>query len=204
MRQPILKIGFTRLSDAEVEDRADTILDMMTGNPLYATPNPTLADVTIARDAFSQVKTQRGRIPNYSSLKKQRRMELNAMLKALGEYVRDEYPGNVVNWQTSGYEVQTFEGDVHPPLKPVIKTVRDGQFPTQIEVGYGESQYALWYEGQLLDDGVVVPMPEPITTKKLKMIFTGLEKGKEYSFRVRAHGTKGVSAWSQPVYRVSQ
>lgn len=204
MKQPILKIGFTKFSDAEIDDKADTIIERMTNNPLYPNPNPSMADVIMARDAFRQVKTQKGIMPNYSAVKKVRRIELDNKLKELGAYVRDLYPGNVINWLTTGYDVQTFEGSTHIPPMPENVRIKDGLYPGTMQLRYKESKDAKWYEGQLLINGEVVPMPAPITSSKLYLNFTGLTKGTEYGFSVRAHGSKGVSPWSAPIYRVAQ
>lgn len=187
MKKPILKIGFTNYSDAELEDKADTILDMITGNGFYPTPTPPLSDLTVARDNFSYIKTQRGRISNYRAIKRVRRNELIGVLRSIGLYVRSETPDDLVRWLTTGYDVQTFEGDVQIPEVPVITQVKDGIYPGTMEITYAASKYALWYEGQLMINGNAILLSEPITTSKLKMIFNGLEKGTEYGFRVRAH-----------------
>jgi hypothetical protein len=52
---PLLRItnGFDRLSDAQLEVKANTIVSSITGNSNFPTPTPTLADVQIAITAYT-------------------------------------------------------------------------------------------------------------------------------------------------------
>lgn len=197
-RQPILLLGFTRYTDQGLLVKTNFIISNMTGNPLYPDADTRLTDVETTVGGLVSILGKKGQVLNYAALKKEKRNVLIAALKVLGAYVRDKYPGNVANWQTSGYDVQTFDSTTQVPAAPTNLKGKDGTLKGEVLLSFDKMKYAVYYEGRHWQVGDNPPADMTTTgTSCKKMLFQALKSLTEYNFQVRSRGTKGVSEWSQ-------
>ena len=198
-RAPILLIGFTKYNNQGIIVKTNFIVDSMTGNTLYADAGTKLTDVSTGLTAYLNALGDKGKTLNYAVVKDEKRTDLNGFLKVLGVYVRDKYPGNVGNWLTSGFDVQTFDGSTQVPAIPVNLKPKDDSLSGNALVTYDKADFAAYYEGRHWKQGETVPAGMTATSRTKKMLFNGMIPGSTYLFQVRARGTKGVSEWSQTV-----
>jgi hypothetical protein len=205
-RPPILLIGFTKYTDKGLAVKTNFIMDSMALNPLYSDPDGVakLTDVSNAFKVFIDALAQKGKAINYKAIKNDARKELIKALQALGIYVRLKYPGNVVNWLTSGFDVQTFDGSSQVPEVPTDLKAKDGVISTEATISYKKIKYASYYEGRHYKVGETPPSDMTATSKKTKMTFEALLPGAQYAFQIRSRGTKGLSNWSNPVLFIAR
>ena len=198
-RPPLLLIGFTGYTDQGLALKTNFIVSSMGGNLLYPDAGTKLTDVDTALEVFVIALGQKGKALNYASVKAAARKELITLLKTLGEYVRDKYPGNVTNWLTSGYNVQTFDGNTQVPDTPLIKKAVDGPLTGETAVVTNRPKYTYVFEGRHWEEGQTAPTSVTAVSKTKRVVFEALMPGRTYLFQVRSRGTKGISNWSNPV-----
>ncbi|MEO6556249.1 MAG: hypothetical protein ABIN92_01950 [Ferruginibacter sp.] len=198
-KTPLLIIGFTRYNGKGILVKTNLIIDCMTGNVLYGDAGTKLTDVEDALAAYLLVCGKKGRILNYKVLKAAARKALNAALQVLGIYISEKYPLNVANWNTTGYDVQTFDGVTHTPEIPKNLETKDGKYTGTTIVEFDKSQFAEYYEGRNWKEGDPIPKGMTATSKTQKMLFNEMTAGDTWNFQIRARGTKGASEWGQKV-----
>jgi hypothetical protein len=198
-RPPILLLGFTGYTDKGLAVKTNFIIDSMTGNLLYQDAGTKLTNVETAIELFAIAMAKKGKVLNYASVKAGARKELVTVLKTLGEYVRDKYPGNVGNWLTSGYNVQTFDGTTQVPDIPLIKKAVDGPLTGETVIITDRPKYTYVFEGRHWEEGQTAPASVTAVSKTKRVLFEALVPGKTYLFQIRTRGTKGISKWSNPM-----
>jgi hypothetical protein len=198
-RTPLLLIGFVAYSGKDIVEKANLIIECMTGNSLYSDSGPYLTAAEEALANYLAICGIKGRILNYAELKKAARKALNDALKALGVYIEEKYPANVANWQTTGYSVQTFDGVTHEPHTPANLLIKEGAHSGSNIVEFDKSLFAEYYEGRNWRDGEAAPKGVTASSKTRKMKFDEMTAGDKWNFQIRACGTKGTSDWSQTV-----
>lgn len=199
-RPPILLLGFTKYTDQGLVVKQNFIVECMTLNALYPDSGTKLTDVSEAAAEFLIALGQKGKVLNYKEIKAAARKALITALKVLGVYVRDKYPGDVTNWLTSGYDVQTFDSSTQVPETPDNLKPSDGPMNGDVIISYNKMKFAYYYEGRCRVQGEVGHSREiNAGSRTKKMLFEALEPGKVYEFEVRSRGTKGLSRWSAPV-----
>jgi hypothetical protein len=198
-KNAIVLIGFTSYTSGGILQKGNYIVDCMTGNVLYVDAGTKLTDVTDAIAAYNSALGKKGKALNYKELKKAARKVLNDALTALGIYVSEKYPLNVSNWLTSGYDVQTFDGETHTPGIPTNVKAKDTEHTTEAVVTYNKELFAEYYEGRNWKQGDPVPAGITATSKSQKMLFNKMTAGDTWNFQIRSKGSKGTSDWCQAV-----
>ena len=84
-----LKMGFDKLTVPSQVERARNIINSISGNANFTTPNPTLADVTTANNALETAFNEsRYRDKNKVATMRLRRKELLFLITQLAAYVQ--------------------------------------------------------------------------------------------------------------------
>ena len=116
------KIGLQDLTIPQKIAKATAIVNQMTGNANFLTPNPDLADLTAKTTALenTQAAVDAIRLASVAqtALLNQTEDELDAMLTKLGTYVTDTSAGDEQKIFSSGYELADTPGpvgDLYPP-----------------------------------------------------------------------------------------
>jgi hypothetical protein len=192
-----VRLGHGRVTFVALVDKSRTNVTKMTGNAAYATPKPALADIATASDrldtAIQAYDFNRGRV------EKEERdnafQELKDLRKELGAYVQSTSNGDQTLITSAGFET---ERNPHPlgqlPAPPNARA-KVTAYPNQVELRYGGVKGRLVYKVSYCAGA---PQTEAdwvqyTTTGKTRVIFDGLESGKEYFFRVAALGAAGLS-----------
>jgi hypothetical protein len=180
------------------------ILSSMTGNANFPTPTPTLADVSNSITNFQTALIAAAtRDRTQVVLKNRARVELVALMKALGNYVTFTADGNSAMIVSTAFDTRKIP-------QPVIVTK-----PTAVvDLGTNSGELINSADSAKRNRGFVHQYtPDPLTENSVwenfpatakKYTFSGLEKTKIYWCRVGVIGAKGQLVFSDPVSKVVQ
>lgn len=193
--------GFKRLSDAQLLLRSNSIVTAMTGNSNFATPTPTLAAVSAAITAFqTAAEAAAGGGTQLIAVRKEARQVLIDLLHLLANYVLFTAAGNEAIALSSGFTISK-PGAVRPPIDaPAGVEVNLGKNRGELEVRCRSVAGARSYLHEMT--------PAPVTAESqwkvvpataAKNLFTGLQSGQEYVFRIAAVGPRDQVVYSTNV-----
>ena len=190
-----------KYSDAGLSNKANYIVDKMTGNSFFATPVPSLKDVTDANNAYIAAlgKVEYGSKED-TVIKNNLRAALIALLKQLADYVQSTSNGDEANILSSGFDVNKKPSLIGQLDKPEGFTVKPGENKGSVVLNCNVVQYANFYEFEFMElPATVNSMWIQKTGTKRKMQIDGLTSGKQYTFRVAAAGSDPSRIWSEEV-----
>ena len=117
-----VKVGLRNLSVAQKTAKATAIVDQMTGNASFPTPNPALVDVTTKTTALEAAQSAADAIKQASKsqtvLLNLTEDDLDALLSQLADYVNNTAAGDEQMILSSGFDVIDTEGYVDPLYAP--------------------------------------------------------------------------------------
>lgn len=195
-----LKIGFTRLTAQRVADLAlkiHTALTTPPGNGYFPAPEPTPAVIKASHDALEEALSLET-TPSSAVLRKSRRDTLAEQLTRLAANLELTADGDRVMLAASGFELKKGPGARTISSLPAPKDVRvkptgiSGQVLLKCRAVPGADNYQPEYA--LGPDGPWTAI-DPSSNSQATL-FTGLARGKDYYFRLRANGPNGPGAWS--------
>jgi len=201
----VIVMPFSRLSDSKLLTKALDILASMTSNPFFPTPTPSLETVGDAIANFQEGLTGAAtRDRSKVILKNRARVELIAILKALGNYVTfTAGDGNSAMIGSTAFDTRKIPQPVIIP-KPTLLVesgVNSGELINIADAdGKGKSFVHQYTPDPLTEASVWTSF----TSTSRKFTFTGLEKTKIYWCRVGLVGAKGQQVFSDPVSKVVQ
>ena len=225
-----VKLGFGRLSVANKILTARAVVNQMTGNLAYPTPQPDLLDVTTAADALEQAAQQALKGGTDKTLAKHiAEANLNEIMSALQDYVQVASQGDPLIIESSGMEVRKERTPATLPPAVLDARANVGGNPGEIDLFWGSVAGAKSYVVEMklpdLKEEPLPPIPVPIeddgtavmteaetatsawiridTVTNRKLTVKGLETGKVYSFRIAAINAAGQGAYSQSVSSVA-
>jgi hypothetical protein len=193
-----ISLGFAKLSDTELDNFAQAVIDSMTGNATYPSPPVTMAAMQTAKDDFtSKIAAAQTGGPPDTAAKQNSRQALEGMLRQLASYVQIMCANDLALLLGSGFQAQNVNNAQVPLSQPVglrLKHGSSGQLIARVDPVKNTSMY----EGRIKgDDGVW--SAGVYTGDSQHIIFNGLTPGKTYTVQVRAlGGSTGQSDWSDP------
>ena len=194
-----LNSGFSKLPDEDFDNKAESIQTALTGNPSFTLPAATLTDLGSAITGYKKALAMPPGAPRDTQVKATR-AGLSKLLDQLARTL--ELTPNVTDAMlaTTGFELRktpTFSGEtVAAPGNVRLKqTGVSGVVQVLCEAVDRAQAYELQYTldpnaGPWLDGGTFV------STRGIGI--TGLTRSKDYWARLRAVGTSGPGAWSDP------
>src|SRR5881394_208265 len=193
-----VSFGFGRLSDTELDNFAQGVIDAMTGNAAFPTPPVTLANLQTAQADFASklAAAQTGGIAD-TAAKNNSRQALITMLRDVAAYVQIRCNNDPAILLSSGFQMQSTnraQVELTQPLSLSLKNGATGQLIARVD----PVKSASMYEGRIKPtDGDW--LPSVFTGDSQHIIFSGLTRGKDYTAQVRAlGGSTGQSDWSDP------
>mgnify|MGYP002368987585 FL=1 len=202
----IVKVSFRfrEMSDAVLEDFANSVHTDLYAQSAYANPPVTAADLQAGITAFSNAKvaqTNGGKLA--TATKNQRREELLEMLQTLGYFVQLNCDNDLPTLLSSGFQAQSRSRTPSSLPKAMVQRIaqtHSGQALVTAKAERGARTYEV-VAAEVDENGALGPYGMPvIRTSSRKIPVDGLTPGKQYVFRVRCIGGKGeTSAWSDPV-----
>ena len=225
-----VKLGFARLSVANKILTARSVVNQMSGNASYPTPQPALADVTAAADNLEKAAQEALKGGTDKTLAKHLAEDaLNQLMSQLQDYVQVASQGDPIIIESSGMEVRKERTPASLPPAVLDARANVGGNPGEINLIWGSVATAKSYvvEMQLPqekeeplppipdaieDDGTAVMTETETATQqwiridtvtKRKLTVKGLNTGTVYSFRMAAINAAGQGAYSQSVSSVA-
>jgi len=205
MKTPRLKLDFVRLSDPDLEIKAQAIVTAMTDNTFFATPVPALATVTAFitnySTALSKAQTRdKAEVANKNYM----RSLLEKTLMDLAGYVTFTSGGSEPALVSSGFDLAKPAANLPPIGVPdnftVDNGVNEGEVISSVDRVTGARSYIHEYTAD-----PVTPTSEwtqQFTTVR-KCTIADLEPGKKYWFRVAAIGPRQQIAYTNVQLRMA-
>jgi hypothetical protein len=206
MKSPKVVIGFATLSDGNLEIKALSIVDAMTDNANFPTPDPTLSDVNAAitdySNALSGAKT---RDKTQVAVKNIKRKALISLLKDLASYVNFTAKGDKSIIMSSGFDAGKEGISASTVTSPTNFKITPGMNAGQATTSIRGVKAARTYVHQCTPDPITdasVWQNKFVTTRSYT--FDGLASGKKYWFRVGVIGSGGQVLYSDPLSLIIQ
>jgi hypothetical protein len=188
-------------TDSDLDTVAQNIIAKMTNNPNFPNASPKLEDVIKASQTYTSLLVDaKNRDRAKIALKRSAKNELTEILTALANYVMSVAKGNEAILTSSGFVLAKKRGSAPLLINPQKFVVRPGlnkgEIATEVERIPGARSYVHEYTLDPLTDASVWTS---VASAYRKHLFTNLQSGKTYWFRVAAVGPNG-----QIVYSASQ
>ena len=193
-----VSLGFATISDQELDNFAQGVINGMTGNDTYPEPPVTIAALQTASDDFTAgLAAAKLGGPAATAAKNNSRATLMGMLRQLAAYVQMNSNGDLVLLLGSGFEAQGTKGASVPLERPQGLRIRNGG-TGQLLVRVSPVKNRNMYEGRIKIDGSDW-LSSIFGSDSKNIAFEGLTPGQTYTIQVRAlGGSTGESDWSDP------
>ena len=194
-----VSLSFAALSDSELDNFAQGVVDALTGNATYPAPPVTVADLQAAiRDFTAKMAAAQTGGPVVTAAKNNARQILIGMLRDVAAYVQIACKGDSAQLLSSGFKMQSSNRAQSPLEQPQNLQLKNGS-AGQLVAAVSPVRNANMYEGRSkLADGAG-DWTSVYTGDSQHIIFNGLTRGKDYTVQVRAlGGSTGQSDWSDP------
>jgi len=190
-----------KYADSDFTIKAGHIVEKMTDNTNFATPEPALANLTAANNALlaAMAKVQSGNRED-TVIKNNCRTALETLLKSEADYVQRISNGDEAIILSSGFDVNKKPGTVGQLAKPTNLAVKPGDNRGTLLVSCDVVENASFYEFDYTEAPVTADSVwTQKTTTKHKLLIEGLASGKQYTFRVAGAGSDPSRVWSDDV-----
>ena len=184
-----VKIGLKDLNIPQKIQKANLIVDKMTGNPDFPVPNPTLADVTAKSTSLENSLSASSSLKLASQAQtlvlNQTEDELDNMLNLMGAYVENTSAGNEGKILGSGFDVADSGSSVVPLYAVENFTATTGDEEGEINCMWnklknvGQHSYVVY--GRKSGTGSFAQLAG---TDQSKVDIKGLETGQKYEVYV--------------------
>jgi hypothetical protein len=206
MKKSKVIINFATLSDANLEARALSIADKMTGNPAFPNPSPTLAELTAAATEYSDALSMaQNKDKVQIAIKNIKREALENVLGSLGGYVSFTANGDRSIIVGAGFEANKDTTGAQPMPDPKNFTVVSGRNPGEATTSVSGVKGVKTYAHQYTPDPLTVTsMWQSKYVTSRTHTFEGLMPGTKIWFRVAALGSGDQMAYTDPISMIIQ
>ena len=191
----------TKYTDEKLHVLADTVINMMTNNPDFPTPAPTLEALSTANTAFAEaIDNAVHGTPQQTAIKKENRKVLAKLLKKLAMYVETTSDGIESIILGSGFYVNpkpTAVGQL-PKASYLVVTVgpKKGSVVLSCDIIKNARMYEFKYTDAPATDDSVWTI---VSSSRHKLQINGLTSGHEYTFSVAGAGSDLARNWSDQI-----
>ncbi|MEY2565388.1 MAG: hypothetical protein QOH88_3581 [Verrucomicrobiota bacterium] len=195
---PRVSLSFARKIDTDLIAFVRNIIALMTGNPLYLTPLPTLAVLTTAVNALETAvhdALDGGKIA--IATRNAARAEMLSLLRQLAAYVTGNCNADLVALLSSGFESVKTPSPVGILPAPENLRLSITGISGELFLRFDRVQNAANYSVQAAQspDG---PWQDRGLSTATRVMINGLTPGKVYWVRACANGSAGPSGWGGP------
>lgn len=198
-----VKLNLDKLTITDLIQRGVDIKTAMTGNANYTTPIPTLTSIGTLITALTNTNntyesgllTQKTNITNRDNAA----AALIAGLTQLGGYVDAASAGDEAKINSAGMAVRGAKAAATMPPQVSNLSLTAGDNDGELDAQWDPVPNAKTYEIQTSPDPITGSSwtSKPTVTKS-KAVLLGLPSGTRVNIRVRAIGSGGIGAWSDP------
>src|ERR1051326_450544 len=203
-----LRLGFARLSDADLLSRLTSVHDSMAGNAAFPNPPVDPGVFKAALDAFSAAIAEALDGGKKAVAERHNRRQIAVeMAVLLGRYVQITSKNNLATLLSSGFEAKSIKRSAPQPLsQPAIAKVDQGSSSGQLLVRIRPVPKARNYELRFAAQAAAGAPDQwtiiTVATVRASVQIGGLTPGSTYMFQVRAFGHLGFTDFSDPVSRM--
>lgn len=198
----IIKAGLDGLKKADLVGKSEHVEGKMTGNVNFATPTPSLADVTAARIALSTaLKEAQGRATAAIATKNEAAKTLSTLLVKLARYVNSVAGGDIDKAVSSGFELAKLPDPIDKLEAPSKFEAARGTIAGQVDLTWKGVRGGRLYQVYICDGDPTTDGKWSIVgmTSKARLTVKSLIRNKAYAFRVAALGVVGEGPVSEIV-----
>jgi hypothetical protein len=193
-----VSIGFlSRDTDAKLGSDTARIITGLTGNAAFPTPNPTVAELTTALNAFLTAVTAAHDSKVGRVQRTQQRANLCTLLRALAHYVDVASLGDLPTLLSSGFTAQQPRKPVGPLPAPVNLRFVRGKVSGTATARCNKEPRATAYQWRCAPAATPTAWLPVVTTPSAHYLFQGLMPLTIYIVEVCTVGTAGTSNWSE-------
>jgi len=193
MATPKILTSFSRYRDAELDQKANFIIDSMTDNTHFPEPVPAIDDVRTANQEYIAARSAAETGDKEAiAFKNQKREALEYLLHKLGLYVEATANDDEAILLSSGYSLKKESepiGILPKPQNFSVSATEAGMVTLHLKSIHGADSYQ--YEYRVIGD---LQWIVQVDTKS-SLLLTGLQSGGAYEFRVA-----GIGAAPERVY----
>lgn len=195
--RPRVSLAFAYLRPALLLLFGRNVVTMMTSNPAFATPFPTLASVTTALDALetaaeAALDRSRQAIANRNAAM----ATALSLLRQLAAYVQSHSVDDVAVLISSGFVPMKGSTPVGPLQTPYTAILRQGPTSGSIKAHTQKTRGAYSYNWRVALASAPADFLEETQTTSTRHTFEGLTPGQTYIVQVSAVGAAGETSWS--------
>jgi hypothetical protein len=170
----------------------------------YPSSEPSLAELTSARDAFVAAVQANDGGAKVIALRDQARRPLERILRELAAYVQHASRGDQIRVLASGFAIRRTSGHaarvgLEPLQAPVGLRIRRGNASGQVFVRCKAVRSARLYQWRFATAQAPTSWMFAETSSSSASTIEGLVAGTQYRLQVRAYGRRGASDWSENV-----
>ena len=203
-----IKINFGNLSIPEKIARARQIVTALTGNADFASPQPSLAEVTTTIDgletAYSDALTARQEAKAKTSAQNQKEDDFNRTISRLASFVESASGGDEAKIKNVGMDVRATPSSSEDLQAPASLAPTAGDHEGEVDLQWDTVRGAKSYVVEVSADPPTNSSWQHNTVStKSRATIDGLTSGTKYWFRVAAVGTNGQSGWSDPATKIA-
>jgi len=205
-----VKLALSSKSDADLLTFAQAHVTAITGNANFATPLPSAANFTAAltpyQTALGNFNTAQAAAKLATTNKDTARAALENVLTARGNYVEltassAADPAAVV--ESAGFSTRSPKTPAGVPDPVTNLSITAGDNAGELDLQWDPANGAKTYDVELNPDPMTATswIPQSSVTKS-KAVVLGLTSGAKMWTRVRAVGSGGIGAWSDPATKI--
>jgi hypothetical protein len=204
-----IKLNLSRLAVPEKIAKARQIVEALTGNTSFPTPNPALPAVTTAitdiNSAFEAAQAARQSAKEKTSALNEKEDALDRLLTQLAGYVESVAGSNDQLVLAAGMDVKARPvAPTEKPAGPLSLNITAGDADGEIDLFWEPVASAKSYQiERSTDPNGAAGWTHAGATTKAKATMNGLTSGTRYWFRVAAVGTAGQGGWSDPASKIA-
>jgi hypothetical protein len=204
---PKVKLNIRGLSIPERIARARQIVDAMTGNPAFPTPQPPLNVVITAIDsaetAYADAQAAKQAAITSTTVSHDSDAAMEIELRKLGAYV-ESVASDEQTIQSAAMGVAGSGGPLLQATNPTGLTASEGDHDATLDLHYDRVKGAKSYViEQSLDPPTATSWAHAAVSSKSSVTISGLVSGTRYWFRVAAVTSSGQSGWSDPATKIA-
>ena len=197
MKMQKISTSFAGFTDANLEQKAEYILEQMTGNASFASPTPTLAELQTAISTYSlALVAAAGLDRTQVAIKNEVRQALEVLLGKLGMYVMNVALGDTAMLTGSGFTLNKTGETMYidnPGNVTLSNGITSGELVASVVAVKGAKSYL--YELATEQPTASTDWQSTITSRS-KFTYSNLQPGRQYWVRVAAIGSRQQIAYS--------
>jgi hypothetical protein len=204
-----IKLNLSTLSIPEKLGKAQQIAAALTGNASFATPSPSLSNITLATNdlsnAYSEAQAARQGAKEKTSAQNQKEDALDQLLTQLAAYVESVAGSNEQLILSAGMDMRApptpaTDPPGQPPAVTPTASDRDGEIDLSWDMVTGAKSYVI---DKSADPVTSTSWSHAGVSTKSNYTAQGLTSGTRYWFRIAAVNHNGQSGWSDPATKIA-